>query len=366
MNIGIDARMSGTKHGGIGRYIETLIFELPKQSPNDTFTIICKPDTTVPNYENVTILRTSIHWYTVAEQILLPFLIHKLPIDIMHFPHWNVPLCYRKPYLVTIHDLILQHIPAYNATTHHKWIYAIKHALYNLVLKNAAKTAKKIITVSNFSKQDIGTILHVAKEKIEVTPLFNSLPKNTQRNPVSYPYFLSVGVSYPHKNIDRLIRIFGRIHDSIPHHLVIIGPQGPFSRNLERLIALQNKKAREKIHVHYHVTNELLAQYYPHTDAFLFPSSYEGFGIPLLEAQAAGALVIANQVTAIPEVAGDGALYTDDSEKSWEKIIYTVAHNKKIYESIIKKGEENEKKYTMHRLISSTLQIYHQITKKGV
>lgn len=366
MNIGIDARMSGTKHGGIGRYIETLIFELPKHSPNDTFTIICKNDTIVPDYKNVIIVRSNIHWYSIAEQLLFPFFINKLPIDIMHFPHWNVPIFYRKPYIVTIHDLILQHIPAYNATTHHKWIYTIKHALYNIVLNNAAKTAKKIITVSHFSQHDIAQTLNVPQEKIEVTPLFNSLPKNTQQNPVAYPYFLSVGVSYPHKNIDRLIRIFGRIHDTIPHHLIIIGPHGPFSHNLENLIAQQSTKAQEKIHIQYHVTNETLAQYYSHAQAFLFPSSYEGFGIPLLEAQGAGTLVIANHTTAVPEVAGDGALYTDDDEKSWEKIIVSVANNRKEYESIIKNGEENEKKYSLHRLISSTHQIYHQITKKGV
>lgn len=366
MNIGIDARMSGTKHGGIGRYIEMLIFALPKLAPHDTFTIICKPDTLVPTGDNITIITTPIHWYGISEQLSFFFLINSLRVDIMHFPHWNVPLLYRKPYIVTIHDLILQHIPAFNATTHSKITYAIKHALYNVVLHNAAQTAQKILTVSEFSKQDIASQLHVPLEKIAVTPLCNTLIHKSTPRPTPYPYFLSVGVSYPHKNLDRLIRIFGEIHTKIPEHLVLIGPVGPFTQNLQNLITKLPSAAQEKIHQLHLVNNELLSTYYTNARALLFPSSYEGFGIPLLEAQAAGIPIIANNVTAIPEVAGDGALYTEDNDDAWKDAVLRMSHERELRETLIKNGHENEKKFTKEKLISSTYQNYHQIVKKGV
>ena len=366
MNIGIDARMSGTKHGGIGRYIEMLIFALPKLAPHDTFSIICKPDTTVPNYPNVKIITTSIHWYGIREQISFFFLLNSLQVDIMHFPHWNVPVLYRKPYIVTIHDLILQYIPAYNATTHSKITYVIKHALYNVVLHNAAHTAQKILTVSQFSKKDIANQLNIPLEKISVTPLCNTLTYKEVPRPTPYPYFLSVGVSYPHKNLDRLIRIFGEIHTKIPEHLVLIGPIGPFTQNLQNLISKLPIAAQEKIHQLHLVNNELLSTYYTNARALLFPSSYEGFGIPLLEAQAAGIPIIANKLTAIPEVAGDGALYTEDNDTAWSNAILRMSREPQLRETLIKNGHENEKKFTKEKLISSTHQNYHQIVKKGV
>ena len=172
MRIGIDARMYGSQNSGLGRYVEQLINNLIKIDSENEYVLFCL-ENNIPelNIENckLKIVNCSIPWYSWEEQILYSLTINREKIDLMHFPHWNIPLLYNKPFVVTIHDLIMYHYPRLDASTHGPLVYWLKDNLHRLVVNHAVKKAKHIIVPSNFTKQDIISTLKIPANKISVT-----------------------------------------------------------------------------------------------------------------------------------------------------------------------------------------------------
>jgi glycosyltransferase involved in cell wall biosynthesis len=172
MRIGIDARMYGPESRGLGRYVQKLVDNLVAvDDVNEYFIILTSQNwdafqTTKPNFIKVLV---PWHWYSLGEQIFLPFKLWRLKLDLMHFPHFNIPLLYRRKFVVTIHDLIISHYPDMRSTTLPKWLYRLKLAAYRLVLRRAVVNSSKIIVVSNFTKQDIERYYPRVADKIVVT-----------------------------------------------------------------------------------------------------------------------------------------------------------------------------------------------------
>lgn len=360
MHIGIDARMIGTKHGGIGRYIFELVKRIPSLDPRDQYAIFVKPDSELPPLsQNVKVVRTDIHWYTLAEQIKFPALLARHPVDLMHFPHWNMPISYNKPFVVTIHDLILKHFPSRETSTLSAFRYFLKKIAYDQVLEHAARKSQHILTVSEFSRQDIHETLDISLQKISAFHLGLAFerPETSTQAHLPYPYVLAVGVNYPHKKLNRIIRVMTDLQGMVPHHLVIAGPRGPFSHLIQET---------DRVHFIPSPSDRELKNLYAGADVLLFPSEYEGFGLPPLEAQACGIPVIANAVTAMPEILGDSALLIEPTDESWHDAILTVLTNNSLKETLIQKGFENIKRFSFDTLASSTHNLYHQIVKKGV
>lgn len=171
MKIGIDARFYGPKQKGLGRYVQKLVDNLEKTDSDNQYFIFLRRanwsdyQPTNPNFQKVL---ADYRWYGLGEQILMPWKIRRAGLDLIHFPHFNVPIFCRRPFLVTIHDLVLKNFPTRRASTLGPFLYALKNLAYRLVIWSAVKRAKKIITVSNYTKQDILKYYQVKPEKIKV------------------------------------------------------------------------------------------------------------------------------------------------------------------------------------------------------
>src|SRR3989338_10671992 len=172
MKIGIDARMYGPKQSGLGRYVQQLIDGLLKIDNENQYVLYVRTyeqQYEITNYENCKIIVVDIPWYSLAEQIKFKKIIKQEKVDLMHFPHWNVPLFYNDPFVVTIHDLIMYHYPRAEATTLGPIKYLIKDKLHHLVVKHAVTKAKKIIVASKFTQKDVHETLGFPNKKMVVT-----------------------------------------------------------------------------------------------------------------------------------------------------------------------------------------------------
>ncbi len=171
LKIGIDARFYGPRQKGLGRYIQKLIENLERVDLSNEYIIFLRKENwseyqpTNPNFKKVL---ADYRWYTLKEQIFLPFKIRQQKIDLMHFPHFNVPIFYFGPFVATIHDLVLRRFSTRRASTLDPFFYWIKNLVYRIVIWLVIKRAKKIIAVSGYTKEDILNYFKVKPEKIEV------------------------------------------------------------------------------------------------------------------------------------------------------------------------------------------------------
>ena len=172
MKIGIDARMYGPKQSGLGRYIQQLVENLKKIDTGNEYVVFLHQNNisefSNTNNANFKIVIANISWYSLAEQIKFKKIIKKEKLDLMHFPHWNVPLFYNDPFVVTIHDLIMYHYPRPSATTLGPIKFWFKDLAHRIVLRHAVRKAKKIIVTSEFTRQDVHKTLGVELEKMAV------------------------------------------------------------------------------------------------------------------------------------------------------------------------------------------------------
>ena len=201
------------------------------------------------------IIEANISWYSWQEQFKFKKIIEKEQVDLMHFPHWNVPLFYNKPFVVTIHDLIMYHYPRQEASTHGRFVYWFKDLVHRLVLRHAVKKAKQIIVTSEFTKQDVHQTLGVPLEKMVViyqapfTKIINNQDTNkfqisNFKFQINKPYVLYVGNAYPHKNLEGLLRawkIFGEKYGE-DYQLVLVGKNNFFYEKLFKDLKIERLK----------------------------------------------------------------------------------------------------------------------------
>ncbi|MFA6424206.1 MAG: glycosyltransferase family 1 protein [Candidatus Magasanikbacteria bacterium] len=370
MRIGIDARMLGPKQGGLGRYIEQLIANLEKIDSQNEYAIFLRKE----NWDdyNPTNLRfkkvlADIGWYGWAEQIYFPYIIKNEKVDLMHFPHWNVPLFYNQKFVVTIHDLLLLHFPTRHASTLGPIWYWIKNKMFRFTLNHAVKKANKIITISEFTKQDIVQTLKIDHKKI-VTTYLSPLEKTMAEAPFSVykkyeinkPYWLYVGVAYPHKNLFKLVdawEIFCKQHGHT-YHLVLTGKKNYFYHQLEKYI--EQKNIKDIILTDFVPDNEL-PELYRNASLYVFPSLYEGFGLPPLEAMQYDLPVISSDRTCLPEILEEAAIYFNpDDPHSITSAANLVIKDNDTRKNLIEKGQKTLQKYSWVKTATQTLQIYNE------
>jgi glycosyltransferase involved in cell wall biosynthesis len=361
MTIGIDTRMCGTKHAGIGRYIKELSTNLLKIDDRNQYIF----------------LRPPYRWYSLKEQILMPGCIKKNKIGLMHFPHFNVPLAYNGPLVVTIHDLIIHHFPDARATTLPPWFYRIKLLAYKQVIKHAVKAARAIIVPSEFVKKDILRFYNVDDEKIKVVyegvdikfryQITNVKSISNNKCQISGDYLLYVGSAYPHKNLERLVGAFAILRQKYKFEgqLVLAGKIDYFYNQLQKYIISQYPNIQyllSNIHFYGHATDRELTQLYSNAKLFIFPSLSEGFGLPPLEAMSFGTPVVASNSTSIPEICEDAALYFNPNDANDIAVkIYSAYTNEKLQNKLRQKGLSQIKKYSWEKMAQETLRIYNNM-----
>jgi len=373
MKIGIDARMLGPGFG-LARYTEQLVKHLEEIDHTNQYVLFVRAenwDNFEPHNPNFTKVLADIPWYSLAEQIKFPAIIKKQKVDLMHFPHWNVPLLYPGRFVVTIHDLIMYHFPRATATTLGPLTYWVKDHLHRLVIKNAVKCASKIIVTSEFTKEDVRKTLGVSEEKM-VTTYQAPFPKNTDTQNLSpqeittffaghninREYVLYVGAAYPHKNLDTLLqgwKIFEDRYDE-DYQLVLVGKDSHFYRELHKTAT--KYQCKNVVFTGFVPDNELEILY-NHASLYIFPSLYEGFGLPPLEAMAHGVPVASSDSSCLPEILQDSAYYFRPTDtRAISDAIEHLLIDKTLRARLIERGEKLCTKYSWEELAEQTLQIY--------
>jgi len=317
MRIGIDCRF--WNETGVGRYIRNLVEQLQVIDKTNEYVLFVRSRdyARIKNQElrikdyRWKVVKADIRWHSVEEQFRFPQILNRENLDLMHFPYFSVPLLYTKPFVITIHDLIINHFPTGQATTLPLPFYKLKYLGYQFVLQQAARRAKKILTVSNATKKEIIEHLNVPEKKIVVS--YEGVDKRVlsnknQKSSLKETYFLYVGNAYPHKNLEFLLNGFKIFTDQQKNvRLVLVGKDDFFYKRLkEKVVAMGLSNSVIFLQ---NVEDDELGNLYHHATAVVLPSLMEGFGLPAVEAMGAGSLVVASDIPAFREVCKDVALY---------------------------------------------------------
>ena len=331
--IGIDARIFGTKRGGIGRYTEELISSLPSDDKDCTFVLFMRKSdlsSFIAPSSNIETVCADIREYSVKEQTHMPRIIHAAQIDLLHVPHINVPYLYRGPLVVTVHDLIEYKYSRIDSSTLPRFLYRIKHAVLRFILPRVLNRADAIISVSRFSAHDIQKIFPEVTTPIHIIPHGAPRLAMSAKAPVSFPYVLYVGSAAPHKNVSRLLLAFKRgvEKNSIQEHAVLVLPDDVHTANIEKIVAHFPARIRERIHIISALSEKELASYI-HSASLLFSASQEeGYGLPFIEALSVGTPVLAAFVGILPEIGGPYVHYWDPTHiDSMSKHLVRALHS---------------------------------------
>jgi glycosyltransferase involved in cell wall biosynthesis len=386
MRIGIDARFFGPIGKGLGRYTQKLIENLEKISAKSglapgedhQYFIFLKSENYNeynPRSANFTKVKADYHWYTFSEQVWFPQLLKKYKLDLVHFPHFNVPLLYFGKFVVTIHDLILINFPTLRGSTLSPLFYKIKFLAYKIVIRHAIKKSIRILAVSNFTKNDIlKNYKFVPREKVVVTyeacEDYCMLSPNKDkeilsRYEIKKPYIMYVGNAYPHKNLENLIRAFKLIKQQKPDlDLVFVGKIDYFYARLKKLV--ESDGISDVLFIGYALDYELDTIFH-NADVYAFPSLYEGFGLPPLEAMAKGTPVASSDHPCMKEILGDSAYYFKGKDiYDISRAIIDILEDADLRRKLIVRGYERIKKYSWRNMARNTREVYNSIgAKKG-
>ncbi len=371
MHIGIDARFYGSLGKGLGRYTERLITHLQAVAPaSDTFSIFLRQENWghyVPPDGRFTKVLADFPWYSLTEQRRMPALVRQAKVELMHYPHFNVPLFTPVPFVVTIHDLILTHFPTRRATTRGVLAYWVKQLGYRITLSRAVARAAHILTVSKFTAQDIQQYFGYDPKKITVTyEAVDSFPASPvadaqvlHKFQISSRYLLYVGNAYPHKNLEQFIDILRALPPAQRDlHVVVVCKSDYFLQRFQA--ACQRAGVADRVHFTGYVDDAELGVLYRNAFAYVFPSLYEGFGLPPLEAMAQGTPVISSDAACMPEVLGTAALYfTPKSVRSFTDALQQLANDPGVRPRLIAAGHQQVAQYSWQDLATATLQVYH-------
>jgi glycosyltransferase involved in cell wall biosynthesis len=363
MKIGIDARMYGNRQTGIGNYIKHLIKYLAELDADNEYVIfLLEPmysEFVCPN-ERFKKVKVNSHWYSWQEQLFLPWRFYQKKLDLLHFPHFNSPLLYRKKTVCTIHDITPYFFPG------HKMTSIIRRLAFRIVFGNTVRHAQSVLAVSEHTKKDIVKYFKVNPEKIVVTyegveshfKVIQGVDIKNKYN-IAKPFIFYVGVWRNHKNLVGLIRAFDILLKkyNLDYQLVLGGKEDPYYPEIRQTweaLGLDRDIVRPGF-----ISEEELPLFYNSADLFVIPSFYEGFGLIGLEAMACGCPVAAANTTSLPEVLGQAAVYFDPNDpEEMAVVIKEVLVNKERQEEMKKLGLEQIKKYSWRECAEKTLAIY--------
>ncbi len=375
MRIAIDCRFWGTKHTGLGRYTENLVLNLLEiDKVNRYFLFVSENNETMKQCNKATVLPLNTPHYSLKEQIIIPKILKEINPDLVHFPHFNVPILNNFPYLITIHDLIKHYSKGKETTTRNSWIYLLKYWGYKTVFTQAVGKAKKIIVPSKFVKRGLLKNYLLAEDKIEVIyegvdnklkAQSSKLKAKSQKSKllnkykIRRPYLLYVGNVYPHKNIRRLILAVKKINQT----LIIVCSRDVFYQRLQQVV--KEFKAEKFVKLTGYVTDKELNVLYAQAKAFINPSLMEGFGLPGLEAMQAGCPVVCSQIPTFKEVYDQAVVYFNPKniDDIAEKILKVINFSDKERKELIKKGKNQASKYSWQKCAQETLQLYQSMDK---
>ena len=369
MRIAIDARK--LHDFGIGTYVRNLLRQLGRQDTSNEFVVFCREadcdaiEAFGPRFRAVAEKAGA---YTIREQFALPIALRRESAELFHAPHYVLPPMTPCRSVVTIHDCIHLRFPQYLPN---KLGYAYARAQ----MWTATHKAARVITVSEASKRDILRYFHVPESRIDVIynaiddrfwegPGDDEIARVRERYRLTDPFVLYAGNIKPHKNLERLIEAFNLLRQDQPTlsnvQLLIIGDE------ISKYATLRRTVHRHKLHKHVRffgfVPDQTLAALYRLADVFVFPSLYEGFGLPPLEAMASGTPVITSNVSSLPEVVGDAALMIDPYEPAAiADAMREVLTNADLRVDLRRRGLARAREFSWERSVARVREIYREV-----
>ncbi|MEI8116621.1 MAG: glycosyltransferase family 1 protein [Flavobacteriia bacterium] len=351
MIIGINARnILGSKMEGFGNYSYELVRRITKNHPEQKFVLFF--DRTVdPKFEFTSNVQTVVLYPPTRHPLLwilwfewrLKRALKKYCVDVLWSPDGFCSLRSSVPQIATIHDLNFEHYPQ-----DLPWLVS---RYFRFFFPKFARKAKRILTVSNFSKQDIVQTYGISSTKISVVYngisdefrelTFEEVTKTRQQYTNGKPYFLFVGSLHPRKNVQRLVQAFAEFSlDNSEIDLVIVGN----AMWKQEVFQLTNE-TKKRVHFLGHLTTNELSRVTGAAFALSYVPYFEGFGIPLVEAMRCGIPIVSANTSCLPEIAGDAAIYCDPfSVKDITAQLHTLSNDSTLHE-----------KLTEHALTRSTL-----------
>ncbi|MCL4499481.1 MAG: glycosyltransferase family 4 protein [Chloroflexi bacterium] len=376
MKIGIDVTSAVNQTAGIGRYTRELVRELIRLDAEDDFFLHSFYGDTRVLEERLGDRRLSVTSYDLNGRALRLYALalsyagltpeHLLkPVDLFHVPDFSYPAPRKVPSVLTINDLIFMVHPE-----HFTWV---NRTFMNRMAAFSAGNARKIIAISESTKRDVVDLLGIPEEKIAV--VYNGLGdqfapaapeivgETTARLGITGPYVLYTGTLEPRKNIPVLIEAFNlccRRAPELTHRLVIAGKKGWLYEDIFRRV--HELDLAERVVFTGYVADEDLVALYSGADLFVFPSVYEGFGFPIIEAMACEAPVICSSSSSLPEVAGDAALFfTPNDHERLADLILQVLGDAALRRGLIEKGKKNAARFPWSKTAAETLALYKSV-----
>ena len=374
MRIAIDARYVQDHFPGIARYTFNLVRALAGLGSDVGWVVIHNPAQKNSRYDVASLARlpgvelqvSSVPTFSLAEQIQLPRLARRLSVDLWHSPYYVMPYRLGIPVVLTFYDAIAHHFPDTLAAP---W----KRPPVELLTRMAVRTAQRFVAISAVAAEDLERFYGVAPSRVSVTPLGvdeHFVPQDpsvvaeaASRYGLERPYVLYLASNKPHKNLPRLLQAWhiargeGRLAS---FRLVVAGhwdPRFPEAREMAERLGLG-----ESVHFAGPVAEADLPAVYSGADLFVFPSLYEGFGLPVLEAMACGTPVVCSNTSSLPEVAGDAALTVDPLDVSaLAAAIRNVLSDAGLRDELRRRGLVRAASFSWTRTGQQTLEVYRQV-----
>ncbi len=375
MRLGLDARYVYDHFPGIGRYVVHLAHALADLPHNHTLVLLSNPAlpntrhdlTALRQRPNVEFVETTARPFAPGEYRQIPALARALRLDMLHSPY------YLKPYgglpcpsVVTIYDLIGRRFP-HALPWRGRW-------LFNVATGLAVHTAQRILTISASARDDVAHYYGIPKDRIVVTHLaaderFCPQPPaviEAVRAKYGLParYVLYLGANKPHKNLGRLVAAWAGLEAGIAGHLVIAGHYDPRYPAVQRLVTAQGLSTR--VHFLPNVAEHDLPALYSGAVVFAFPSYYEGFGLPPLEAMACGTPVVCANTSSLPEVVGDAAMTVDPYRvDKMRAALHMVLDNPSLHDYLRQRGIRQAARFSWTQTARVTLAVYESVVQRS-
>jgi glycosyltransferase involved in cell wall biosynthesis len=365
MRIAIDVRK--INDFGIGTYLRNLLRLLPSIDSDNEFHVLCYRQ----DAELLRSLSPALHLsfvsagnYSVSEHWAIPWTLKRLHADLFHAPHYVLPLLTPCPSVVTVHDVIHLLFPQYLPSR-----FAVHYA--HRMIGRAVEQAKLVMTVSQASKRDLLGFFDVAEEKILVIPNGidpsmtrdlspDEIERVKRRFQLTGRTALFVGNIKPHKNVERLISAFAKVREDSAFSdltLMIVGDEISKYPSLRRAVA--RHQIRSHVRFFGFVPETTLVSLYRAADVFVFPSLYEGFGLPPLEAMANGTPVVTSKISSLPEVVDDAAVMVDpyNVDELAEAIKSTLV-DKELRARLIELGRKRAAQFSWETAVTQIHSVY--------
>jgi glycosyltransferase involved in cell wall biosynthesis len=354
--------------GGTETYARSLIKALARQSDDNEYSVFLNRESAeldVTPADNFTRVVCPINATNRAaryswEQGAMPLQLRRARPDIVHSLGYVIPLAARGPQVVTVHDV--------NYLGHKGWRTGVGRTAFRFFAERTVKRADRIIAVSRFSRDEIVKHMNVAPDKVTVVHSAgrDALPGRKDDagasdvvRSISRPYIMAFSALSAHKNMPRLIAAFAKISSIVPHDLVLVGHM-PVKAGVRAEIEAAG--GTDRVHFTGYIPEGEVAALLQNASLFAFPSLYEGFGLPLLDAQNAGIPVVCSSAGALPEIAGDSAILFDPhSEDAIATALKRGLLDTDLRQQLVEKGHANARRFSWDRTARETLDVYYDV-----